>query len=163
MIEESATVLRVEADKIIVQSQRQSACSTCGVNKGCGTATIAKAVGNKRAVLEIPRNTSEQGDLQPGDEVLLGIDETTLLGNSALAYISPLVAFFLFAITAQQLGPVFGLEGEGFVIVASVLGLLISLYLVKQHLQHHHTASIRPVILRKIQHVTVVRGNMQQP
>lgn len=163
MIEEQATVLQVEADKIIVQSQRQSACSTCSANKGCGTAVISKTVGQKRTQLTILRKANEHTDLRPGDQVLLGMNEDALLGNSVLAYVVPLLMFFIFAILTDWLAPLFGFEGEGYVVLASILGLISSVYFVKHYLQRHQGISIRPVILRKIQQVTAVRDNMQQP
>ena len=150
MIEERATVVSVDEKTTLIQAERQSTCGSCSVNKGCGTATIAKVVGNKRSFISL--NTANQSvkDLQAGDQVIIGLNENSLLGSSALAYLLPLVLFFISALLAQSVGPQIGLSGEGFVILAGFAGLAAGVGVVRYLINQPSRRSIEPVILRRL-------------
>jgi len=123
MIEERASVVSVEDDRIWVQTQRKSVCGACSARKGCGTASLDQLFGHRRTQMmvssELPVNT--------GDEVILGIEESTLLRGSLLLYGLPLLFLIAGAIVMSSIVPA---AGELYVIFGAVTGLLVGLYLV---------------------------------
>lgn len=42
MIEETALVLEVKGQHVLLETQRKSACQSCSVKSGCGTSTCQK-------------------------------------------------------------------------------------------------------------------------
>ena len=45
MIEENGRVVDVEDGYAWIETERRSTCGSCSANKGCGTATLAKVMG----------------------------------------------------------------------------------------------------------------------
>ena len=123
MIEEKASVISVAGKQIWVQTQRKSVCGSCSVQKGCGTASLEQLFGRKRTQLLVSSNLP----VNAGDEVLLGIEESTLLRGSMLLYGIPLVFMLSGAILVQSLLPE---GGELPVIAAAITSLLLGLFLV---------------------------------
>jgi len=122
MIEERARVVQVDDSGIWVETQRQSACGQCNANKGCGTAVIAKVVGNKRSRVRVL--DSGAAGVRVGDEVLIGIQEQALVRGSLAIYLAPLVSLFLFGLLGEMLGLQLGFENtELLSIVFGVAGL----------------------------------------
>jgi sigma-E factor negative regulatory protein RseC len=99
MIEESGTVVSVEPDYAWVETRRQSTCSVCVARHGCGTATLARILGNRRTRLRVVT----QSEIAPGEEVVLGLDEGALVRGSVAVYLVPLVLMIAFAIGAESL------------------------------------------------------------
>jgi len=94
MLEEKAIIVRTEQDYAWVETQRQSSCGSCNVNKGCGTTVLQKVLGNKRTFLK----ALNQHQYGVGDTVVLGLQENALIKGSLLMYGLPLVFMFGFAI-----------------------------------------------------------------
>ena len=92
MIEQIATVVAVKGDSAWVETQRQSACGACSMNKGCGAGLFAKAFGFDSPQLKV---THIQG-VEVGDHVVVGIDEQALVRGSFAAYMMPILFTFLF-------------------------------------------------------------------
>ena len=100
MIEETAKIVELEGEFAWVETQRKSACGACAVNKGCGTATIAKVLGKKRTrVRAINRLNAKLGD-----EVVIGIQEQALVRGSIAVYAVPLVFLLLGGMLGEWLG-----------------------------------------------------------
>ena len=78
MLEETAQVVRVTADGIWVETRRQSTCSSCAAEKGCGTATLSKVLGNRRTLVRVLADMP----LEVGDRVVIGIREQALVRGS---------------------------------------------------------------------------------
>jgi len=124
VIEEHALVVALNAEGVWVETQRRSVCGSCAVNKGCGTATLAKVLGNKRSQVRAlnPKSTS----VTVGDEVIIGINEQALVRGSLAVYIVPLLALFVFGVLGQMLGTQLLIEShEGMTIVFSLIGLAL--------------------------------------
>ena len=121
MIEEEATIISTEGDIAWVETQRQSTCGQCSANKGCGTATISRWLGNKRTQVMV-LNTLGAG---PGDHVMIGIREDALIRGSLSVYAMPLLFMIvsallgeglfarLLAISTETASLAFGLAGLG--------------------------------------------------
>lgn len=112
MIEEIATVMRVEADTAWVATKSRSACGHCSSGSDCGTAMVAKLFGEKENLLRLDNSL----DAQVGEQVVIGVSDALLLKASALAYLLPLIAL----IAAVALGQWSGLGEE----LSSLLGFI---------------------------------------
>lgn len=142
MIEETATVLRREGQRIWVQPERQSTCGHCAVRAGCGTAVLGKWLGRKQPPLELLDETGAM----PGEQVRLGIREAALLRGSLLVYLLPLLALVAGALTAELLG-----LGEGAVILGGLLGLAAGFLLVaRRHRAMAGDPRYRPMVIARI-------------
>ena len=127
MIEEHAQVVAVNDGDVWVETQRRSACGQCAANKGCGTATLAKVLGNKRSRVRALNPTSVS--VAVGDEVVIGIDEQALVRGSLAVYTVPLLSLFIFGLLGQTLGTQLLIGSSelmtiGFSVVGLVLGFL---------------------------------------
>jgi len=130
MIEEKAFIVDIQAPFAWVETQRKSTCSACQLNKGCGTATLSKVLGQKRTQLKV-RNP--QG-YKVGDQVTLGLDEGALVKGSLLLYALPLLSLFVFAALGYSLFFLYELVyTEGFKILFSLLGLGFGFWLVSRY------------------------------
>ncbi len=122
MIEESATVVAVDGNFAWVESERASSCDSCAANKGCGTATLQKVMGQKRTQLK----AINRAEAQVGERVVIGLQEQALLKGSLYAYILPLLLLFVAAFVFEQL-----FSSEGITILAGLGGLLLGFVLLK--------------------------------
>lgn len=143
MIEETAKIVELEGEFAWVETQRESACGACAVNKGCGTATIAKVLGKKRTrVRAINRLNAKLGD-----EVVIGIQEQALVRGSIAVYAVPLVFLLLGGMLGEWLGQ--GSDSEWRAILFGLLGLGAGfLWLVRFSRKVRTSPSYQPEILR---------------
>lgn len=91
MIEQQATVIRVERLLVYVQSSPASACQHCIQKPSCGSALYAKILPKR----EIPLSSTLP--LQVGDNIIVGIEENHLVRASMFMYLLPLVVMLLMA------------------------------------------------------------------
>jgi sigma-E factor negative regulatory protein RseC len=139
MIKQEATVTSCENEVVWVESQRQSTCGQCQLQKGCGTGLLADHVGKRFSRLAISKPT---GIFSPGQTVQLEIAEEALVKGAVLMYLMPLFSLFVFAIIAKTAG-----FSEGFGIIAGLCGLLFGFWWVKLRLQgSQNTANIKQTI-----------------
>jgi sigma-E factor negative regulatory protein RseC len=143
MIEETAKIVELEGEFAWVETQRKSACGACAVNKGCGTATIAKVLGKKRTrVRAINRLNAKLGD-----QVVIGIPEQALVRGSIAVYAVPLVFLLLGGMFGEWLGQ--GSDSEGLTILFGLLGLGAGfLWLIYFSKKISSSSSYQPEILR---------------
>ncbi len=87
MLKETAQVVRIDGDQVWVETQRQSTCGSCAAAKGCGTATLAKVLGQRRTLVRV---LSRQ-PLRIGDRVVIGIREQALVRGSLAVYAVPIL------------------------------------------------------------------------
>ena len=136
MIEEQASVTRVEDGLIYVKSTPASACQSCSQKTVCGTTLYAKVLPKREMALR------SQLPLHTGDHVIVGIEETHLVRASILMYFLPLVVMLLVA----------GFVDAGDVITAivSIISLFITLFIIHR-LQYYflHYFMTPPKIIRK--------------
>ncbi len=123
MIEESAVVVKVEGSYAWVERERQSSCGSCAANKGCGTATLQKVMGNKRSQLK----ALNRAQAKEGDCVVIGLQEQALLKGSLYAYLMPLLVMLLGAVIAEGM-----FANEGLTILGGLAGLLSGFFLLKR-------------------------------
>ncbi|NMP17675.1 SoxR reducing system RseC family protein [Thalassotalea sp. Y01] len=98
MIEETAFVTRIDGARADVESQVKSSCHGCQQQDNCGSGQVAKAFPHRRMTLTVEHNIN---DLQVGDEVVIALDEKSLISSAAVVYLWPLMALILGAAVAQ--------------------------------------------------------------
>ncbi|GGC81027.1 SoxR reducing system RseC family protein [Marinobacter halophilus] len=98
MITETGKVVALKDDNAWVQTIRASACQSCSARSGCGQRALAKVSGG-RANQVLVANTA---GAKVGDEVLIGIDEQSLLTASLAVYGLPLVLMVVASIASHR-------------------------------------------------------------
>lgn len=134
MLETPAVVTRAEGDIAWVVSRAPASCGVCA-GKGCGSSVFARMLHADEPEYPV-RNPIGAA---PGEEVVIGVPDGTLLHASVAAYLLPLFALML----AVALGTWFFGELGG--IFAGLCGLLLA----GAWLSKHSAAAVQPVVLRR--------------
>ena len=153
MITENAIVVSIENNQTWIETQRKTACGQCSANKGCGTSVLSKVIGNKLSKMKAINNINAQ----VGDEVIVGLNEKSLLKGSFMVYLLPLLFIFLFSLVGQYITEILVMQNnEIFVIIFAGFGFYIGLrYLKKFSISIEKNESYQPVILKKSNQSTV--------
>jgi sigma-E factor negative regulatory protein RseC len=140
MIEESAQVVSIDGQFAWVETQRKSACGSCGASAGCGTATLQKVMGAKRTQLK----ALNSANAQLGDQVVIGVDEQAFVKGSLAVYAVPLLMMLVFALVAE-----WWFASEGLTIISGLLGLLVGFFWLKHFTARiSHDEQYQAVVLR---------------
>jgi sigma-E factor negative regulatory protein RseC len=126
MIEESAVVARIQGGQVWVERAPPPACGPC--QEKCSTALFDQHFRGK------PFNLSVDSDLHlsPGDRVVIGLREETLLKGALIMYLLPLAGLFLGAGLGKAVGLYFGADpGDWAVGISAGTGLMASLVAIK--------------------------------
>lgn len=147
MITENATVVSIENDQTWIETQRKSTCGQCNASKGCGTSVLSKVIGNKLSKMKAVNNINAQ----VGDEVIVGLNEASLLKGAFVIYMLPLLFLFLFSFIGQYITQNIGIaNNELLVIVFAIMGFLLGMKKVKNFSASiEKNESYQPVILKK--------------
>ena len=146
MIEETARVIAVENDQLLLEAQTRAACHTCSARPGCGTSVLSKWVGRRFTRFKVYNSINAS----VGDEVVVGLAETALLKGSVLIYLMPLLAMIVFAVLAESLIPAESTYRDLTVLLVAVAGFGLMLVCSKRLLASRSNRSrLTPVILRK--------------
>ncbi len=153
MIEERATVSSVDGDFATVTTQRESSCGTCAARGACGTSALSRLLGTRRSELRVLNPIGAR----PGDEVVIGLDESAFTRTALAFYLVPLLGLIGAAAAGKWLALAAGFaSGEPAAIGGGVAGLLAGLIWLRRHarriardprrqaviLRHTHTVSI---------------------
>jgi sigma-E factor negative regulatory protein RseC len=146
MIEENATVIAIDNDKIIVESQVKSTCSSCQQVDNCGSGQISKAIPHRKLTVKLENHLN----LTIGDLVVLGIPEHQLLKSAWQVYFMPLLGLLFCAGLGQFISHYFALTHELLTIIFGVLGAFSGFKYAK-YLQNRLTEqeNLAPKLLRK--------------
>jgi sigma-E factor negative regulatory protein RseC len=150
VIEETAQVVALSGNGVWVETQRRSACGECAANKGCGTATLSRVLGNKRS--RIKALNPQKKEVYVGDEVVIGINEGALVRGSLAIYTVPLLVLFAFGILGQALATQFAvINPDPIVIGFSIFGLLVGFAWVRSFSKAISTDErYQAVLLRRV-------------
>ena len=118
MIEEIAQVTAIDQQKVTVESEIKSTCSSCQQVDNCGSGQVAKAIPHRKLTLELTSKLS----LKLGDRVVLAIPEDKLLSTASAVYLLPLLGLIGFAAIAQYFTQQWQLDHEAWVILAGAAG-----------------------------------------
>ena len=147
MITENAIVVSVVNNETWIETQRKSVCGQCNANKGCGTSVLAKVVGNKLSRMKAINNINAQA----GDEVIVGLNEKSLLKGAFMTYLLPLMFLILFAVTGKVISTYLQIQNNELLIIGfAVFGFYIGMrQLRKFSLAIKNDENYQPVILKK--------------
>lgn len=150
MIEEHAHVVALDKTDIWVETQRRSACGQCAANKGCGTATLSKVIGNKHSQVRTLNPNATQ--VAVGDEVIIGIEEQALVRGSLALYTVPLLALFVFGLLGQVLATQLLMQNQDILpIVFGIFGLAVGFMWVRRFTRAiADDKRYQPVLLRRV-------------
>ncbi len=148
MIEETARIVALDGDWVWAETERKSACGACAAEKACGSAVLARVFGKRRARVRVANAL----DVRPGDQVVLGIREDTLVKGSIAVYLVPLLSMFVFGYlgqwAAERGGP---FSPEAMSTIFGIVGLGMGfLWLRRYGARAGRDGHDRPVILRKL-------------
>jgi sigma-E factor negative regulatory protein RseC len=147
VLEEAGQVVDVEGEFAWVESERTTTCGGCVVRKGCGTAAIAKVLGNKRLRLRVINRIGAG----VGDHVVIGISESGLLRGSLAVYAGPLAGLFAGGLAGHFLGTYLeSIYADGFAIAGALAGFVSGLVWLQHFSRVTATdAAFQPVLLRR--------------
>ena len=102
---ETGRVVALESDAVWVEADRSAACGKCAARAGCGQGALSALLQNgKGRVRATSGDTLDAGSCQLGDEVLIQVPESTLLGGTLLIYGVPLSAGVCLSMAAARWG-----------------------------------------------------------
>lgn len=133
MLEQTAEVIKTAADGIWVRAVEPSGCGTCG-GKGCSSRRIAELFQRKPRLFRVDCDLS----LSPGDRVVVGIAQGSVLKSAWRVYGLPLALMLAGALLAQAIRP-----GDGAALVGLLLGGVVG------WLAARGGRAARPVVLRR--------------
>lgn len=110
MLEQAAEVVKTGPDGIWVRAVEPSGCGTCG-GQGCSSRRIAEMFQRKPRFFQVDCDLA----LAPGDRVVVGIADGSVLSGALRAYGLPLALMLAGALLGQAIRP-----GDG----AALAGLL---------------------------------------
>ncbi|MEA3243134.1 MAG: SoxR reducing system RseC family protein [Pseudomonadota bacterium] len=147
MLEEIAQVVRINGNEVWVETQRRSSCSSCSAEKGCGTATLSKVLGNRRNVVRV----LSAMPLRVGDQVVIGIREQALVRGSLAVYAVPILLLLLGGLIGELGAEQFIWENAEFASVTlGISGLIAGLVWLKRFTRRiRNDPNFQPVVLRR--------------
>ena len=146
MIEETARVVAIEGDQLVLQAQTKTACNACEVKQGCGTSVLSKVVGRKFTRFHATNTVNAE----IGDEVVVGMHEDAMLMGSVLVYLLPLLALIIAAVVADSLIDTTVEPRDLFIILSGVTGFFSMLAVSRLFLSTGRSHKrLSPVVLRK--------------
>lgn len=101
MIEQVASVIKVEADGAWLSTRPVTTCQSCHASTDCGTGIIAKTLTPRRSTFFLP--TTEP--LLPGQQVRIGTTEQRLVVAALSLYLMPLLLMMLLLVMVNWLWP----------------------------------------------------------
>lgn len=128
-MEEQAIVVETAKGVAWVEKARQTQCGGCRLRNGCGSAVLAKVLGARRNRIQVIDPLS----VGVGDTVEIQLSSVALIRGSFVVYMMPLLGFFLGAILGKYvLSPILGGYAEALSTVFALLGLLLSVWFLRQ-------------------------------
>jgi len=147
MIEETAQVVRIKGDDVWVETQRRLSCGSCAAEKGCGTATLSRVLGNRRNLVRV----LSAMPLRVGDRVVIGIREQALIRGSLAVYAVPILLLLLGGLIGELGAQRFIWENAEIASVTlGVSGLIAGLVWLKRFTRRiKNDPNFQPVVLRR--------------
>ena len=146
MIEETARVIGIEDNQLLLEAQTKTACNACEVKQGCGTSVMSKIVGRKFTHFRAPNTVNAR----VGDEVVVGLAEEAMLKGSVMVYLLPLLAMIGFALLADVLLAADAAARDLLVLGSGLFGFVAMLVISRRLLSSDANRSkLNPVVLRK--------------
>jgi sigma-E factor negative regulatory protein RseC len=146
VIEETARVIAVENDQLLLEAQTKTACNACAASKGCGTSVLSGWVGRKFTRFQAKNTVNARA----GDEVVVGLAEEAMLKGSILVYLMPLLAMIVFALLADSLIGQDIAARDLLVLISALSGFALMLAVSRLYLSGRaNKIRLTPVVIRK--------------
>ena len=151
MIEESAKIIAVEKGWLRVQAQPSSACGGCHARSACGQGLLSKYFNQTPGQISVENRlpNGEALSVIEGDEVIIGLRESSVVSGAFYAYLLPLFFVVAFALLAQVLG--IKSEWQQILVVLTGLGLGVAVVRFLFNGNQKHLRNMLPILLRKVQ------------
>ena len=146
MIEETARVIAIENNQLLLEAETRAACNACAAKQGCGTSVLSKWIGRKFTRFQVPNTVNAR----VGDQVVVGLAEEAMLKGSVFVYLLPLLAMIGSALLADGLISTDAASRDLLVVVFAVAGFVVMLFISRWFLSTSTNRSrLTPVVLRK--------------
>jgi sigma-E factor negative regulatory protein RseC len=145
MIEETATVVKVEKGQVWVNSEASGGCTGCIKQSSCTSSMLGKFFKPRHVAVD------SSFPLAVGDQVVVAIDESLFLHASLLLYIVPLLAMFIGAGMTESLLDNALPYSELYIALVGLFSLFFSLGLL--HLMQKKGGSdycVKAVVVKKL-------------
>jgi len=137
-----------------VQCNSRIACQRCASGQGCGGGLLGSLLGDRLHRIRVERRGFE---LQPGDQVELGIREIGLVWAAAIAYLLPLAGLLIGAVAA---GAAAGFDSDGYTLVGGLAGLLLAIAVSRRlSVRAGSKLDVAPQIVRIIGPCSALHGD----
>ena len=148
MIEKPGVVIKTETQFAIVKVIPASGCQHCVSHHECGMTNLLSMFQPKYGTVKVVNQLA----VQIGDQVIIGLEENSLLKISMVFYLLPLVGLFIGAISYQWIVVMMRWpELEILTIGASLLGLGLGLLQAQRiHAKISQNRRYYPVIIKKV-------------
>lgn len=155
MIEQRGKVVEIEGEVVWVSYVRQTACQSCKSESVCGNSYLEKWASGKITHIPVLSNGLA---LELGEEVIVGIDERTVLTASMFVYALPILLLLAgcyagHLISGHDLGV--GLGG-----LLGIGGGFLAVYV--HGLMNQHNPQFRPVVLKSVFNPVELEGARPQ-
>lgn len=140
MLETRAIVVHTEGEFALVEANSANGCSQCK-GQGCGSSRVGQLFCNGPRQFKVD-NRINAG---VGDDVIISVDDGSVLRGVGLIYLLPLLLMFVGAVWAQRWA-VQVAQHDGYAAIGALLGLVAGFALAKWF--SSHKAEQRPFIAR---------------
>jgi len=104
-VTEPGVVVAVETNAVWVEADRSAACGRCAARAGCGQGALSALLQQgKGRVRALSSEALQASSCQLGDEVMIEIPDSTLLGGTLWLYGAPLILGTGFSLWAASWG-----------------------------------------------------------
>lgn len=142
MIEEMVVVSAVDTAGVKVAAARSSACAQCASKSNCSQGILSEWGQGKTVEIEV--QNPDKLTVEPGQQVMIGLNEGSLIRASLLLYLLPLALLIVGALLGAALA-------EWQQITLSVLFMFAG-FVIARRLSSGHGADARyqPILLRAL-------------
>tara|TARA_Y100001935_G_C17251798_1_gene481407 strand:+ start:745 stop:1230 length:486 start_codon:yes stop_codon:yes gene_type:complete len=158
MIEQSAKVVEVIEDFLLIVTDEKIGCNSCKVEAGCGTSLIGKFF-SKRSDRKLKLPIGNLKSIPAvGSEIVIGIDESFLRFSSFILYAVPLVGLLLGALFGAFIGKsgLLSFSEDLLSILFCIVGLLIGFRITESTLKSRNQEISRAVKIIKIKNEALI-------
>lgn len=146
MIEETALILHCDGEFADIETKPQGSCGGCASSGVCGVGVFSKVFGNRKTAIRVINSINAK----PGDQVIIGLQESALSRVSVIFYMVPIVSMILIAVLGQEISISYGNSSHDlFATIGGSIGLFTGLWFVRKFSKRIYGDSrYQPVMMR---------------
>lgn len=146
MIEEIAEVISVESGFANVRPLSSSACQGCSSKAGCSTTSFFSPKKKANSIIKVQNPVYAK----PGDNVVIGVSSSALVGGSLLTYMLPILTLLMCAVLGTEVFRYFGFNAEIGSIIFGLLGLFAGFYIARVSVTQTHVCNNLDIMILRI-------------